>query len=195
VEAEYQIFDFENGALEKYKTDIEINAVENCLAFELDVNEIKRVYKTNRTGICARLYQNGELINQKVVLLDKEKNLYLPKARLKTKITIEENQLRLTIKTNYFARLVKAESSKSILPFSDNYFDILPNEKKEITISADDTMSLRELAESIKVSSLCNVKFDNNILKTKWKRIKVYFSPINIGNAVHHGKVAKDVEL
>lgn len=195
VEAEYQIFDFENGALEKYKTDIEMNAVENCLAFELDVHELKRVYKTNRTGICARLYQDGKLINQKVVLLDKEKNLYLPKAKLKTKITIEDNQLRLTIKTNYFARLVRVESSKSIMPFSDNYFDILPGEEKEITIPADAAMSLRALAESIKVSSLCNVKFDHNILRNKWKRIKVYLSPINIGNAVHHGKVAKDIEL
>lgn len=195
VDAEYLVFDFENGALEKYNTTIDVNAVENHLAFELDVKEIKRVHKANRTGVCARLYQNGKLINQKVVLLDKEKNLYLPKARLKTKITIEENQLRLTIKTNYFARLVRVESSKSILPFSDNYFDILPNETKEITISADDSMTLRALAESIKVSSLCNVKFDNHILKTKWKRIKVYLSPINIGNAVHHGKLAKDVEF
>lgn len=195
IEAEYQIFDFEKGTAEKYITDIEVDAVENVLAFELDVNELKRVYNPKRTGVCARLYKNGELINQKVVLLDKEKNLVLPKAKLRTKITIEDNQLSLRIKTDNFARLVKAESSKSILPFSDNFFDILPNEKKVITIKADKNMSLRELAESIKVYSLCNIRFDKNILKTKWKRFKVYLSPINIGNAFYHGKPSKDVEL
>lgn len=195
IEAEYMIFDFEKGALEQHKTALSIDKVHNELIFELDVNEIKRVHNYKKTGICARLYQNGEIINQKIVLLDKEKNLDLPKAKLKTTIKIEKNQLRLTIKTDNFARLVKAESSKSSMPFSDNFFDILPNEEKVITINADSAMTLKELAESIKVYSLCNIKPDNSILKTKWKRIKVYLSPINIGNAVHHGKIAPDVKL
>lgn len=195
VEVQYEVFDFEKGALEKYRTDAVIDCLENKLIFDLDVNEIKRVYPYKRTGICARLYQNGKEIMQKVVLLDKEKNLALPKAKLKTKISVEDNQLSLTIKTDNYARLVRAESSKSVLPFSDNFFDILPGEEKTITIPADKNMSLRELAESIKVYSLCNIKFDNNLLKTGWKRFKVYLSPINIGNAVYHGKPSKDVDL
>lgn len=195
AEAEYEIFDFEKGTIEKHRTPVKIDAVQNLLVFELDVNEIKKLYNYKHTGICARLYQNGRIINQKVVLLDKEKNVSLPKAKLKTTIRIEENQLRLTIKTDNFARLVKAESNQSALPFSDNFFDILPNEEKEITIKKDPSMSLKELAESIQVYSLCNIKADKNPFKTKWKRVKVYLSPINIGNAVHHGKVAKDVQV
>lgn len=195
AEAEYIIFDFEKGALEQHKTEITADRIKNELAFELDTKEIKRLYNPKRTGICARLYRNGKIINQKIVLLDKEKKLDLPKANLKTTIHIEENQLRLTIKTNNFARLVRAESSKSILPFSDNFFDILPNEEKEITIKADISMSLRELAESIRVYSLCNIKSDKSLMKSIWSRFKVYLSPINIGNAVHHGKLAPDVKL
>lgn len=195
VEAEYQIFDFETGAVEKHKTAVDIHALENRVVFELDVQEIKRIYNCRRTGVCTRLYQDGRIINQKVLLLDKEKNLDLPKAKLKTKIAIEKDQLRLTIKTDNFARLVKAESSKSVLPFSDNFFDILPNEEKEITIAKDKAMSLKELAQSINVYSLCNIKSDKNILKSTWSRVKVYLSPTNIGNAVYHGKLSKDVKL
>lgn len=195
VEVQYEIFDFEKGALEKYRTAVDVDRLENKLIFALDVNEIKRVNNYKKTGICARLFQNGKEIMQKVVLFDKEKNLDLPKAKLKTRISVEDNQLSLTIKTDNYARLVKAESSKSVLPFSDNFFDILPGEEKTITIPVDKNMSLRELAESIKVYSLCNIRFDNNLFKTGWKRFKVYLSPTNIGNAVYHGKPSKDVEL
>ena len=27
------------------------------------------------------------------------------------------------------------------------------------------------------------------------QRIKVYLSPVNIANAIHHGKLSKDIEL
>jgi len=194
-EAEYIIFDFEKGALESHKSAVDINPVENLLIYDLNAEEIGRIYDKKRTGLCARLYQNGEIINQKVILFDKEKRLSLPKAKLKTKIEIQKNQLKLTIKTDYYARLVKAESSKSVQPFSDNFFDLLPGEEKEITIAKDKNMTLRELAESIKVYSLCNIKEDTNMIRNKWSRVKVYLSPVNIGNAVHHGKIAKDVSL
>lgn len=194
-EVEYIIFDFENGVLESHRSQADIDPVQNLLIYDLNAAEINRIYDKKRTGLCARLYQNGEIINQKVVLFDKEKKLDLPKAKLKTTIEIEENALRLTIKSDKFARLVKAESSKSTLPFSDNFFDILPNEEKVITISADKNMTLRELAESIRVYSLCNIKPDRDFIRNQWSRIKVYLSPINIGNAIGHGKVAKDVKL
>ena len=195
VEVEYSLFDFEKGIIEKYRTSADINALENRLMFELDVNEIRRVHDYRKTGICARLYQNGEQINQKVVLLDNEKNLCLPKAKLKTRITIEDRLLRLTIKTDNYARLVKAESSRSSNPFSDNFFDILPNETKEITIKADSSMRIRELAESIKVYSLSDIKSDCCKLNSITKQLKVYLSPVNIGNAVYHGKLSKDVKF
>lgn len=195
VEAEYILFDFEKGIIEKHRTAVDMPALENRLIFELDVNEIKRVHDYRKTGICARLYHNGEQINQKVVLLDNEKNLCLPKARLKTKIFIEDKQLRLSIKTDNFARLVKAESNRSSNPFSDNFFDILPNETKEITIAADKAMRIRELAESIRVYSLSDIKFDYCKLNSLKNQLKVYLSPVNIGNAVYHGKLSKDVKF
>ncbi len=195
VEIEYEIFDFKKGTLEKHRSTADMNALENRLIFDLDVKEIRRVHNFKTTGICARLYQNGEEIMQKVVLLDKEKNVSLPKAKLKTIITIEKNQLRLTIKTDNFARLVKAESSKSTLPFSDNFFDILPGKSKEIIIKADKNMSLRDLAESIKIYSLSDIKFDYSKINSAAKIAKVYLSPVNIGNAVYHGKLSKDVEF
>ena len=145
--------------------------------------------------MAVRIFENGNPIQQKTVLFDKEKKLKLPKARLKTKVYIEENQLRIVIRSDKFARLVKAESSISSMPFSDNFFDILPNEEKEITIASDGSVSLKELAQSISVYSLCNIRFDKNPVKTNLKRLKVFLSPVNIGNAIHHGKLSTDVDF
>ena len=79
------------------------------------------------------------------------------------------------------------------MPFSDNYFDLLPNQEKTVTFTADGDM--KALAESISVRSLTDIDFDKNRVKAKLKQFKLYLSPVNIGNAVHHGKLAKDVDL
>ena len=52
-------------------------------------------------------------------------------------------------------------------------------------------MTLRELAESISVYSLSDVKFSRDKLDTLLKQAKVFLSPVNI----YHGKIAKDVKL
>ena len=163
--------------------------------FDLDVKELSKTYDLKRTGIAVRLIKNGEVLQQKTVLFDKEKKLSLPKAKLKTKIEIGENELKITVKSDAFARLVKLESSKSVLPFSDNFFDLLPNESKTVTIQKDESMTLRELAESISVYSLSDVKFSRDKLDTLLKQAKVFLSPVNISNAIYHGKIAKDVKL
>lgn len=195
VKVEYEFFDFSAGTLNSQCKDVCIKPVENKVVVALSMKDIKSDYNIKSTGLAVRLTENGKIIQQKVLLFDKEKNLNLPKAKLKTKIFIEKNQLKLEIKTDKFARLVKAESNKSAQHFSDNFFDILPNETKVITIAQDDAMSLKELAQSIKVYSLSDIAFDKNKLKTVLKKFKVYLSPVNIGNAVYHSRTAADVEL
>ena len=169
--------------------------VKNELVFELDVKSLAKAYDLKRTGVAVKLFKNGELLQQKTVLFDKEKKLNLPKAKLKTRIEIKEDRLDITVKSDAYARLVKLESADSVLPFSDNFFDILPNESKKVTIYKDSSMSLRKLAESITVYSLSDIKFSKDKIDTLLKQAKVFISPVNISNALYHGKIAKDVEL
>lgn len=195
IAVSYEIFDFVSSTKEADEKQITIDKVKNECVFDLDVKELSKTYDLKRTGIAVRLIKNGEVLQQKTVLFDKEKKLSLPKAKLKTKIEIGENELKITVKSDAFARLVKLESSKSVLPFSDNFFDILPNESKTVTIQKDESMTLRELAESISVYSLSDVKFSRDKLDTLLKQAKVFLSPVNISNAIYHGKIAKDVKL
>ncbi len=195
IAVSYEIFDFLSGTKEADEKHISIDAVKNECVFDLDVSELSKVYDLKRTGIAVRLIKNGQVLQQKTVLFDKEKNLSLPKAKLKAKIEIGENELKITVKSDAFARLVKLESSKSVLPFSDNFIDLLPTESKTVTIQKDENMNLRELAESISVYSLSDVKFNSDKIYTLLKQAKVFLSPVNISNAIYHGKLAKDAEL
>lgn len=195
AEIEYEIFDFEKGTLKAEKQAITLNTFENKELYTIDLSKLKFRYRFERTGIAARLYLDGKLIMQKVLLLKKEKDSYLPKANLTYDIKQKEDELEINIEADMFARLVRIESSKSSVPFSDDYFDLLPGQSKTVTMKLDETMTAEEQIKSISVSSLCDVEFDKSKLKAAWSRVKVYLSPVNISNATYHGKLVKDVKV
>ena len=103
--------------------------------------------------------------------------------------------MNVTVSSDKYARLVKVESSKSTLPFSDNFFDLLPGQKKTVTIKNDTSISTTELRNSITTYSLSDIPFSNNKLDTKFKQLKVFLSPTNISNAIYHGRLTKDAEI
>ena len=195
VDAEYEIFDFENGTLETNKKTLTVGAVKNSVVFDLNVPFICSEYDKKRTGIAVRLYENSALIQQKAVLFCRENELHLPKAKLKTAFEETADGLNVTVSSDKYARLVKVESSKSTLPFSANFFDLLPGQKKTVTIKKDTSISTTELRNSITTYSLSDIPFSNNKLDTKFKQLKVFLSPTNISNAIYHGRITKDAEI
>ena len=184
AKVEYEIFDFEKGILTTDKKEATVGATSNKKIFSVSV---KGMDKRN-TGVAARLYLNGERIMQKTVMFLPEKKLNLPKAEINAAVKKLENEIQITLKTDKFARLIKIEND-STLPFSDNYFDLLPNEAKVITQPIDKSA---DQTGTVRVKSICDVNIGGNIIKDKIKRIKVYFSPVNIANALHHRKVPKN---
>lgn len=192
VKAEYEIFDFENGVMDKKGYSMMLSPLENRDIFFLDTDSLKKDYDLKRTGLRARLFKGEKLVNEKVLLFDNEKNLSLPKAKLKCKITVRVNSLSIDVTSDKYARFVKLDCANSTEPFSDNFFDILPGETKRVTIRKDRELELMEQAKAISLYSLCNIKSSNNRLDTKLKQMKVFLSPVNIANAVHHGKANGD---
>lgn len=192
VTLELSLFDFQNGIIDTVRYEVE--QLEMRCSFDVPSQWLKSCDK-RRNGILAVLYKDGSEVSRRTLLFDKEKNLSLPKAKLSTRIEIKGSDLTLRIKSDSFARLVKAECSATHLPFSDNFFDLLANEEKVITMHLDSTLSPKEVAQSIVVYSLSDIELNKNKLNSFAKRAKVWLSPVNIANAVHHGKVPRDVKL
>ncbi len=192
----YELFDFTKGKIIGDTKKVDINSVSNKLVFDLSISKLSDLCNVKHSAVAVKLYDDcGNELQQKVVLFDKEKNIDLSKAKLSTKIYKKNGYLKLHIRTDCFARMVKAECSASHYPFSDNFFDLLPGSEKVITIQQPENISLDELARSIVVYSLTDIDFDKSKLKSFAKQAKLYFSPVNIGNAIHHGKIPKDCEI
>lgn len=195
IEFEYEIFDFCGGTLESERKAICVSGGEVRCVFEISMAKLRKKFDLKSTGLAVRLMQGGRCIQQKVLLFDREKNLKLPKAKLDMKLEKGTDGFSVTVKSDTFARLVRLESKLSSEHFSDNYFDLLPNQEKTVTVKKDSRFSLDELISAVSVSCLTDIDFDKNRLKAKLKSLKVYASPTNIGNMIFHGKPAKDAEL
>ncbi len=195
LKAEYEIFDFSDGIKEKQEKTFAVDAVKNAPVFILNVRELKKKYDYKTAGIRTRLYRDGALVNEKTVLLGKERNLKLPDARLSLYAREKNGKIEITVGTDKFARLVSVENSVSVLPFSDNFFDLLPNETKTITAEKDESVGLDAQLKGLSAYCCGNIKYLNGRFAEAKARLKVWFSAVNIANAVHHGKIAEDYKF
>ena len=98
----------------------------------------------------------------------------------------------IDVSSDKFARFVKLESLNSSEPFSDNFFDIIPNVSKNVRVKRDPSLSPREQAEGIRIFSLSDIRPSKDIISNSFNKYKVFLSPLNISNAIYHGRVPKD---
>ena len=76
----------------------------------------------------------------------------------------------------------------------NNFFDLLPGQKKTVTIKNGTSISTTELRNSITAYSLSDIPFSNNKLDTKFKQLKGFLSPTKLSNAISHGRLTKDAD-
>ncbi len=195
LKAEYEIFDFSDGVKERAERAFTLGAVKNTLVFTLGAPELKKRYNYKTTGIRTRLCRDGVLINEKTVLFDKERNLKLPDAKISLSACEKDGKIEITVGTDSFARLVSVESSVSVLPFSDNFFDLLPNETKTIIAEKDESIDLDTQLKGLSAYCCGNIKYLNSNSAEAKAKLKVWLSVVNIANAVHHGKIAEDYKF
>ena len=84
------------------------------------------------------LFKNEKLIDDEFYYFVKPKELHLPKANINIKIKGTSITLQSDILAKNLELISNLEGS-----FSDNYFDLLPNEKKEITFNPSEKGKLR----------------------------------------------------
>ncbi|MBQ7652806.1 MAG: glycoside hydrolase family 2 protein [Clostridia bacterium] len=165
VEIEFVTFDF-YSILKVERIPLTVKPLENLFVgeFSFDVDRKKG-------GVAVRLYRNGVRLTQKTHLFYPEKKLKLPKPDFTVSETITGNLREITISSPNYQRLVALEN-ESTLPFSDNFFDLLPGESKTVyqkinttRESATETYSstLSEKTNSNDTIILSDLKHSRNI--------------------------------
>lgn len=196
-EIDYKLCDFEGHIVKHSQIECEMIANSSVLVKTITMDELKSQdmpYNLKDYVFVADLIIDGEVVSHKTLLFNKEKNLNLPIVTINSKIVVNDGKAQITLTADKFARLVRLHSKTITAPFSDNYFDILPNEKKIITWECGD-MTAEQIKEDLVVSSVCDVepkgsKFSDNLF-----RAKVFMIPINFGNWMYYSTLKKTIKV
>ena len=191
VTLEAAVFEINGGEKYRKSTAVTLDRLENKLVYSFDARELDK----SGDAVLIRLIKDGKALLQKTVLLDREKNLKLPKAKISVNFERDGQLLKIYLKSDKFARLVRLESKTAEEPFSDNYFDLMPGEIKQVTVKIPDGTALEDFQNGIGIMSLCDVKKDRSKLKVLKNKVKIFTSPINLGNAAFHGKIPADIKI
>ena len=88
--------------------------------------------------------KNGAALADEVFYFAYPKDQKLPEARIETSVKKRGEAIEMTLKTDKLARDIFIEVPVQGVRFSDNFFDLLPGQRKKITITSPEGYSLRD---------------------------------------------------
>ena len=195
VRVEAFFFGFLNERVACFDKDLTLAPLSVTAAGEIRGEDLMK-YSKRKNGFCVRLYdKDGCLMMQKTVLLDKEKNIALPKAKISAKTDLIDGTVRIHLKSDRFARLVCLQNELSDEAFSDNYFDLLPGQEYTVTTKAPGNTDAEIIKKKIRIFSLCDIRRESNPVRTIKNRARVLSSPVNIVNIIIRAKVPDDIDV
>ena len=155
-----------------------VDSVGRVVVKRYSMDDLKQLGNLKNCVLVATLMRNGKEINVKTVLFDKEKNLKLPLSNVKTVVKVCDGVATITLSSEKFVRKLALTSHNVFAPFSDNYFDLLPNEEKVVTLQVGD-MSEQEVIEGLSLCDVSQIKPKSSRLSDWWTRTKVFLLPVN----------------
>jgi beta-mannosidase len=125
-----EVFHF-NGEL-VYSKEFHLHVKGNTSTHIAALTEAEVLQGQPAEQVVVRLKSLNKKVEENYYYLRDHKDLQLPKAKLKVKVSPEIQEVE--IHTDRFARFVKLEFPAEKITFSDNFFDLLPGERKMIKI-------------------------------------------------------------
>ena len=168
---DFLISDF-NGNVE-YKDSGEI-FLKSMKAEIIGTGLLKGIDKKNMF-LSVKLYKNGKLISERTKVFAKDRDLKLKPNTIQKSVSYENGELKIKLLSPVFCRSVMIDIPNFREPFSDNFFDLLPNEEKIITVKADKEYN-------VTVKSLADIKVDKSKFRTWAYRAKFFIEPENLAN-------------
>mgnify|MGYP003294124728 CR=1 FL=1 len=125
--------------------------------------------------LSVKMFDSEKLISERTKIFVPDREMELKANTIKKSVSYENGELKIKLISPVFCRSVMVDIEDYRTPFSDNYFDLLPNEEKIITVKAD-----REYEVTVK--SLAEIPVKDSKLKTAIYRAKFFVEPENLAN-------------
>ncbi len=146
-----QLYTFDGKLIDEFKIPITATKLTTTIV-ELD-DWISKRGITNNIFASVKFAGSNKIISENVFVFDNPKDLALTKPTI---IATKINDSTYSIKSNVFAKYVQLSMANLPVHFSDNFFDLLPNQKKIITLKTTNTLLNNK--EALVVESLFDVQ-------------------------------------
>ena len=176
LDLKLKIADFNKGIVGCIDSKHILEKLSVLNVYDIPIKEIKSKYNLKNVAFVCELYDGVNLINTKTLLFKYEKYLNLQKPNIRYSAQIVDGEIKITVCSDKFARLVRVSDKVSMASFSDNYFDLIPGEEKVIALPYYDGFN----ENNIEVFSSVDVvpkgsKFFDAITKAKF-----ILNPVNL---------------
>ena len=151
----------------------------------LDIKNILQKKKEKTCYVYAIAYDmEGKIICQETLPLTNENKVKLPKTKLKYDLTLSGGRARMDIHADGYARFVEIRLKGYNTMLSDNYFDLLPHQKKSIYFNLPSGETLESIKEKITLRSLCDIERKHSALRDKLDKGAIFWNPVNLANYI-----------
>ncbi|OYX28279.1 MAG: beta-mannosidase [Flavobacteriales bacterium 32-35-8] len=172
------LIDFDGTILKQQEEAIEVKENQSKKYISLLKNEFLAAVDSTKVLLKAELFntENNTIITENILYLSAFKNLSLPTPKLTFSTTETTEHFIVTLKTKKLAKNVFLASGSNH-NFSDNFFDMLPNTQKTVSIKKTESETLEMFTDKLKVITLVDT-YDNlgiSLLKQFTNRLKTAF--------------------
>lgn len=193
AELTLKVCDFDGKVLIERNKSVEIQPNTSQNHFCLGMANVRPLKRPRELFAVAEMIIDGETAGRATVLFVKEKRAKLPHADIKKEVEIQNGEMRLTLISDKFARFVMLENALSSAPFSDNFFDLLPDVPVTVTQKLDTAISKEEALNAVAVFSAADLSAGGNAFTDFLTRAAVFFKPINFFSRLYMRRIPKNI--
>ena len=135
------LMDFSGNIFDYKEINTSVNKYSKKDIINLEYNIDK---ETRKNTVLKVLFDDGKEIYQNQVCFCKDKYLELNKPIFDIKINKNNDLYELSIKSNTYTKYVFIDHKKKDFIFSDNFFNLFPNEEKIITFKSKDNINIKD---------------------------------------------------
>lgn len=193
---QYKLIDFNGKVLTAGELrPIDLAPLESRCIETLQISDLRKFGSLKSCVLVAQLICCKDVIAQKTLLFAPEKDLHLPKTCVQMLTEVQGNKATLTLQSEKYVRFLQIHSKTNTQPFSDNYFDLLPGEKKVITQTVPNGTTAEDLQKDISFFGAGDIVPNGSRLSDFITKTKVLLQPINFGSYMYDHRIPPDFPL
>ncbi|MCU4174768.1 beta-mannosidase [Carboxylicivirga sp. N1Y90] len=132
ADLQLRILDFNGKELWQSSTEVNIKANTSTVVFKHELKSLLANIDVSQAVLSTKLIQNGESVYETTSYFKEAKDLKLPAVDVKVEIVPNTDGYTITLSCEKLAKNVYLSLDGDEGWFSDNYFDLLPNESRTI---------------------------------------------------------------